>query len=524
MQGVDADTAAANSQRVEHVYSLQESNREVIERQISEWRPVDPAALPKQCRVIQCPYGKSKAHIVLAHIFSSEAFQSHPAAAEPVQCNSHIGQGSSAQTPALDLMLQPGSANPSPDGRASSVAMPDRMPMAAWMAPLASSGQPGQPQDRCNHDMGCQAEACAQAGEVRSPEEVSSPGVASHDAIAQEPEPAQRRQAGQPSAGGGAAEKQSGTDGEAPPDAPSSSARLQPSRRDPRLRPRRDAAAAGPSRPAAPPDDEVVCLISDSEDEQPPVAGPSGTPLPAGRAPMKAPVGPVTPPQRLANALPPACRADSADAASPSQGEAAPAGPAANTAAPAAPPAPCRKPRSARRAAGAPAAVVPLGLPGTEAVDPPEVRQKRARKRRRLAEGALQTGTDALTQAAEPRERDGAVAEAQPAMQPRRSRQQQLTFPVHKQARQGSAPEKAAPGRSAGQQSGAAVEDASERSDARGLRTRGLLEAEVAPVDEHVTGDQHVPLFAPAASSQSALVRAAQNCSVNAVPLAHVPG
>lgn len=74
MQGVDAETADANSKRVKHVYSQIKTNRAVIEQQILEYHPVKPELLPRRCKFVECPYGKSKAHIVLAHFFTSEAF------------------------------------------------------------------------------------------------------------------------------------------------------------------------------------------------------------------------------------------------------------------------------------------------------------------------------------------------------------------------------------------------------------------------------------------------------------------
>ncbi|KAK9908981.1 hypothetical protein WJX75_005529 [Coccomyxa subellipsoidea] len=112
MQCADVDAADANSRRVKHVYSLHESNKAVIQRQMSEWAPVDMRVMPKQIKVIECPYGKSKAHIVLAHIFACEAFQTQPqpALGAQVVSNSDVGQ-----TLALDWKLQCTDANPSPD-------------------------------------------------------------------------------------------------------------------------------------------------------------------------------------------------------------------------------------------------------------------------------------------------------------------------------------------------------------------------------------------------------------------------
>jgi hypothetical protein len=343
MQCADVDAADANSRRVKHVYSLHESNKAVIQRQMSEWAPVDMRVMPKQIKVIECPYGKSKAHIVLAHIFACEAFQTQPqpALGAQVVSNSDVGQ-----TLALDWKLQCTDANPSPDRKVS----------AAPGVPNAASGQA---QDRCADGASSQAEAGAQGGEDSSPES------AIHSASAQHPEPAQNRPAGQRPAEEAAGEKQSGVDGEAPPEAPCSSAPLRPSR-DPRLRPGRAPDAAKPGSTAAAAAVEVVDLISDSEDEHPHVAGPSHTARQTELATAKEDnppsfvAGPVTP-QRLPQALPASRRTDTAaqaaHAADTWQREAARVAPAAATAGTAgATPASRRKPQKVGRKPGRPAA------------------------------------------------------------------------------------------------------------------------------------------------------------------------
>lgn len=505
MQCADVDAADANSRRVKHVYSLHESNKAVIQRQMSEWAPVDMRVMPKQIKVIECPYGKSKAHIVLAHIFACEAFQTQPQPALGAQVVSHSDVG---QTLALDWKLQCTDANPSPDGKVS----------AAPGVPNAASGQA---QDRCVDGASSQAEAGAQAGEDTSPEN------AIHSASAQHPEPAQSRSAGQRPAEEAAGEKQSGVDGEAPPEAPCSSAPLRPSR-DPRLWPGRAPDAAKPGSTAAAAAVEVVDLISDSEDEHPPVAGPSHTARQTERATAKEDnppsfvAGPVTP-QQLPQALPASRRTDTAaqaaHAADTWQREAARVAPAAATAGTAAAtPASRRKPQKVGKKPGRPAAAVaaapPLNGAGMEAAAVPGGGQRKGRKRRRPAEDAPAAGADLRTQTADPWAREGDLAWVRLAGPSRRSRQPPLPILAHKQAAQDGAPQKAAAGRPARKLAAALVREDTARANAFGLpgpkATRSVFHsAEAAQVEMHPsahavpTGERHLPLHVCTTSAYS---------------------
>lgn len=292
MQGVDAHTADTNASRAHHVYSLHEGNRAVIERQIVQWRPVNPAVLPKHCKVIQCPYGKSKAHIVLAPIFTFEecqkesmptACQREPVNGGEVRLSSQLGQGSSAQTFALGWRPQHSCAHAAPDGTS---------PAAAGM-PNGSSGD--------MHNAGasaCQPGPCAQVGEVSSPAIPPNAAGALKDEQPQEQAPIQGPA---PPTKESAAEKQLGSDGDSQPEAAPASVPVKPSRRDPRLRPRKASTAAQPNSRRLPIEEDVICLVSDSEDEHAPAAGPSGTAAQPLQRPSKdVPsliMGPATPEQ-----------------------------------------------------------------------------------------------------------------------------------------------------------------------------------------------------------------------------------
>lgn len=462
MQGVDAQTADANASRAHHVYSLHEGNRAVIERQIAQWRPVNPAALPKQCKMVQCPYGKSKAHIVLAPIFTFEecqkemriACQGEPVLGGQLLLSSQLGQGSSAQTLALGWRPQHSGAHAAPDGTS---------PAAAGM-PNGSSGD--------MHNAGasaCQPGPCAQVGEVSSPATAPNAAGAHQE---EQPQEQVHSQEAAPPAKEPAVVKQCGSHGDFQHAAAPTSVPVKPSRRDPRLRPRKGTAAAQPTSRGLPIEEDVICLVSDSEDEHAPAAGPSGTAAQPLQMPSKdvpsTVMGPITPEQPVqaqpASRIPrpqhkSAARPVSAAGLMPSEADAAVrAGcSAANVVQTPA----HRKRRTARKisaVASDAAAAVAHDSTGAEEGAVPEHGQKRARKRRAQTNDMKSMDTELLNQASGPGQEEG-------DSRPGKSRQQRLSFPVVRRAKQGGDAQDKGSSEQAPckQQASAAPEDAADR-------------------------------------------------------------
>ena len=442
MQGVDAHTADANACRAHHVYSLHEGNRAVIDRQIAQWRPVSPAVLPEQCKVIQCPYGKSKAHIVLAPIFTFEECQkvSMPTACQresvlggQLLVSSQLGQGSSAQTLALGWRPQHSDTHAAPDGI---------LPAAAGM-PNGSCGD--------MHNAGasaCDPGPCAQVGEVSSPATAPDAAGTLEDEQPQDEQAPIRGPA--PPAEEPAVEKQSRTDGPAEHQ-PLISIPTKPSPRDPRLRPRKGPTAAEAASRGVPVDEDVICLISDSEDEHAPAAGTSGKAAHPPQRPCKevpsVAMGPITPEQPVQ--AEPASRisrgqlmaqpvsaagllsvSDAAIRAGCSGGNAV------------VPPA-----KKKRRTAGKisavgknAAAAVAHDSAGAHEGAVTERGQKKRRKRRAQADDADSVDAQLVNQTSGPGQLEGDPVAMQQGEQHRtgRSRQQRLSFPVQRRpAKQG---------------------------------------------------------------------------------------
>ncbi|CAL8461838.1 g1369 [Coccomyxa elongata] len=490
MQGVDAHTADANASGAHHVYSLHERNRAVIERQIAQWQPVNPAVLPKQCKVIQCPYGKSKAHIVLAPIFTFEecqkesmptACQREPVLGGHVRLSSQLGQGSSAQTLALGWRPQHSGAHAAPDGTS---------PAAAGM-PNGSSGD--------MHNAGasaCQPGPCAQVGEVSSPAIPPNAAGALKDEQPQEQAPIQGPA---PPTKESAAEKQFESYGHSQPEAAPASVRVKPSRRDPRLRPRKGTTAAQPNSRGLPIEEDVICLVSDSEDEHAPAAGLSGTAAQSLRRPIEdvpsITMGPATPeqpvqaqpPSRIPR-LQPQSAAQPVNAAGlmPPEADAKVRG--YSVADVVSTPAQ-RKRRTARKdsamASDAAAAIAHVSAGAEEgAVTQPG--QKRARTRRAQINDVH--NVDAFSG---PGQKEGIPVDMQHSEQCRtsRSRQQQLSFPVQRRASQGGgaqgkrSPEQAP----CKQQASAAPEGATSRLV---HASAGLPGAGAPKVAQHLHGEE----------------------------------
>ncbi|BDA41441.1 hypothetical protein COCOBI_02-2210 [Coccomyxa sp. Obi] len=443
MQGVDAQTADANASRAHHVYSLHEGNRAVIERQIAQWRPVNPAALPKHCKMVQCPYGKSKAHIVLAPIFTFEECQKEAMAIasqrEPV-LGGQLGQGSSAQTLALGWRPQHSGAHAAPDGTS---------PPAAGI-PNGSSGD--------MHNAGasaCQPGPSAQVGEVSSPATAPNAAGAQQDEQPQEQVPSQGPA---PPAKEQAVEKQSGIDGHGQHEAAPTSMPVKLSARDPRLRPRKGTTPAQPKSRGLQIEEDVICLVSDSEDEHAPAAGPSGTATQPLQRPSKdvpsIVMSPVTPEQSVQAQpashnprLQPKSAAGPVTAAGVTLSELDAVVRAGRSGADVVSTPAQKKRRTARKSSAAAndaAAAVAHDSAGAEEGAVTEPGQKRARKRRTQANDAHSVDAELVNQTSGPGQERGDPVDMQHSKKYRtgRSRQQQLSFSVHRRAKQGGGPQR----------------------------------------------------------------------------------
>jgi hypothetical protein len=121
------------------VYSNTKTNRDVIEQQLAIHRPLRKSALPHGCEVLRCRYGFSKASVVLAPILYADSGRTFRA-----PCSGKLLSQADAQCLTLcassgNIMMLPYHVEEAPsvdDG----AACPSKQPIYAVETPQASSG------------------------------------------------------------------------------------------------------------------------------------------------------------------------------------------------------------------------------------------------------------------------------------------------------------------------------------------------------------------------------------------------
>ena len=143
MQPIDVDLADHNSRQTGHVYSSARPNRDIIEQQISKHRPLKQGPLPPGCEVLQCPYGHSRASLVLEPLIHSQA-QQPPAVRSTVvvhDCSQSAAAIQQPDTPLLPLLRSSQQVSAAVNRAAEVGESPSRQLEGKCETPQASSGQ-----------------------------------------------------------------------------------------------------------------------------------------------------------------------------------------------------------------------------------------------------------------------------------------------------------------------------------------------------------------------------------------------